>query len=221
MTEATPVEIEAEAAQAVSVGRRHSPLLDALRAQTGPAHESLHATVDEARLSEAAYYAAVVSGLLSAAEGVEAILAATPDARFPDGLGRAAVSKQAAIESERAFLASLTVGSSAVELPAPSTPPELQVPSDRAELLGVLYVYVGAGLGGLHLLRIVQPTSWWASDRSPVLFRPYGHDLHERWRTLLDALGGADASKSSAVVEAALAVFASHHECVRQALAGR
>ena len=79
-----------------------------------------------------------------------------------------------------------------------------------ATALGLLYVYVGSALGGSRLLQFAQTAPWWQSEREHLLLRPYGRHLHDRWRSLLEALERLDACGTDAAVEAAGACFDVH-----------
>ncbi len=77
-------------------------------------------------------------------------------------------------------------------------------------MLGLLYVYVGSALGGLHLLRVARTAPWWQPEREHVLLRPYGDHFNDRWRAVLGALERLDPDETNAAVVAARAGFDVH-----------
>lgn len=184
--------------------------LAALRRATAADHQSVDHLIDPDRLVEIGYYAAVMGGLIEAAEIIEVTLPLIPRELWRQGVSSTEFSKRAAIDAESAFLDDL-IGSQSL----PPSPGEHHVlvgagPPLSGTTLGLLYVYVGSALGGLHLLRVARTAPWWRHDREPLLLRPYGRHLTERWQTVLDALERLDLGETDAAVLAARAVFDVH-----------
>ena len=138
-----------------------------------------------------------------------------------EGLSPTDVSKRAAIDVESAFLDSLLgppplrCSSGDVEGLLATGPPA------RATMLGLLYVYVGSALGGLHLLRVARTAPWWRHEREHVLLRPYGHHLSERWRAVQTAIECLSLDETNAAVVAARAGFDLHRRSLVHHLSGR
>lgn len=189
--------------------------LAALCRATAADHASVDNLIDLPRLVESGYYAAVLGGLIEAAETVEMTLPRFSRALWREGLSPCDVSKRAAIDAESAFLNDLTGprpdcrhGCGAdVELRVADSPA-------RATMLGVLYVYVGSALGGLHMLRIARTAPWWQGDRRQLLLRPYGDRLNDRWRTVLDVLERSNTEETGTAVEVARAGFDVHRRAL-------
>ncbi|WP_137146373.1 biliverdin-producing heme oxygenase [Mycolicibacterium sp. CR10] len=201
--------------------RESGVALAALRRATATDHASIDELIDPERLVEVGHYAAVVRGLIEAAEIVEVTVPLIPHELRRQGLSPATVSKRAAIDAESAFLDEL-----AGRPPArgPSSGNRQLLTSDPpgpAAVLGLLYVYVGSGLGGRHLLRVARTAPWWQHDREHLLFQPYGHHLNHRWRTVLDALECLDPDETNAAVMAARAGFDVHRRSLVEHLSVR
>ena len=186
-----------------------------LRCATAAEHASVDDLIDLPRLVERGYYAAVLSGLIQAAEAVEVTLADIPRPLWPEELSPAAVSKRAAIDAESSFLVELTgprpdsgVACSAAEHML------LTGPLTQAGMLGLVYVYVGSALGGLHLLRVARNAPWWQSGRERLLLRPYGDGLRHRWRTVIDAVDDLETEQTDVAVAAARAGFDLHRRAL-------
>ncbi|WP_156720700.1 hypothetical protein [Mycobacterium sp. Root135] len=162
------------------------------------------------RLVEMEYYAAVVGGLIEAAECVEATLALVPHESWNEGLSLSEVSKRLALDDESVFLEELA--GSRRQSSRRGGALDVSGPRVHATMLGLLYVYVGSGLGGLHLLRVVRTAQWWQAEREHLLLHPYGEHLHDRWRAVLNALARLDADATNAAVVAARAGFELHRE---------
>lgn len=185
-----------------------------LRGATAADHESVDSLVDPGRLVDFGYYAAVVNGLIQAAEIIETTLPLIPPGLRAAGLSPGEVSKRTAIDAELTFLHELA-GCGEIRRPTgPVGPlPVSEAPSE-ATMLGILYVYVGSGLGGLHLLRFVRTAPWWRPEREHVLFRPYGTNLKHRWRAVVDALERLDPDEGRTAVVAARAGFSLHRRAL-------
>lgn len=196
----------------MSVGmstKHRSGFTPALRRATAEDHASVDRLVDLPRLVERGYYAAVLGGLIEAAEAVEAMLPGIPRALWVEGLSPAEVSKRAAIDAESSFLD--TLGESRPDSPRVYDIGRLPLTTPgRAAMVGLIYVYVGSALGGLHLLRVARTASWWQTDREQSLLRPYGDQLHARWRAVLDAVDRVDAKDADTAIAAARAGFELH-----------
>lgn len=197
----------------MSVGmstKHRSGFTPALRRATAEDHASVDDLVDLPRLVERGYYAGVLGGLI---EAVEATLPRIPRALWVEGLSPAEVSKRAAIDAESSFLD--TLGGSRPDSPRVHDigGPPLTTPG-RAAMLGLIYVYVGSALGGLHLLRVARTASWWQIDREQLLLRPYGDHLHARWRAVLDAVDRVDAKEADTAIAAARAGFDLHRRAL-------
>ncbi|RZT24584.1 heme oxygenase [Mycobacterium sp. BK558] len=200
----------------MSVGmstKHQSGFTPALRRATADDHASVDGLVDLPRLTERGYYAAVLGGLIAAAEAVEATLPRIPRALWVEGLSPAEVSKRAAIDAESSFLD--TLGGSRPDSPRvddiggqPLTTP------GRAAMVGLVYVYVGSALGGLHLLRVARTASWWQIDREQSLLRPYGDHLQARWRAVLEAVDHVEAEEADTAIAAARAGFDLHRRAL-------
>lgn len=200
----------------MSVGmstKHQSGFTPALRRATADDHASVDGLVDLPRLTERGYYAAVLGGLIAAAEAVEATLPRIPRALWVEGLSPAEVSKRAAIDAESSFLD--TLGGSRPDSPRvddiggqPLTTP------GRAAMVGLVYVYVGSALGGLHLLRVARTASWWQIDREQLLLRPYGDRLQARWRAVLEAVDHVEAEEADTAIAAARAGFDLHRRAL-------
>lgn len=194
-------------------------VLTDLRRATAADHASIDQLVDPDRLIEIGYYAAVARGLIEAAEAVEAALSLTPDVPSSGGLSTAAFSKRMAIDAESKFLDDLVGPEPRGGLRGSGGQPLVAGASMHARVLGLLYVYVGSALGGLHLLRVARTAPWWQHERQCLLLRPYGEHLKDRWRTVLSTLERLDGEETGAAVMAARAGFAVHHRCLTDHLA--
>lgn len=194
-------------------------VLTDLRRATSPVHASIDQLVDLDRLVGIRYYAAVAGGLIEAAEVIEDALALTPDVPPSKGLSIPTFSKRMAIDSESAFLDDLVGPDPRRCRRGSAGRPLVAGASIQAQVLGLLYVYVGSALGGLHLLRVARTAPWWRRERQHLLLRPYGEQLNDRWRTVLSALEGLDEDETDAAVTAAQAGFALHSRCLTDHLA--
>jgi hypothetical protein len=184
--------------------------LGALRRCTAADYALVDALIAPDRLVEIDYYAAVLCGLIESAEIVEATLPLIPQEMCRDGLSPAEVSKRMAIDAESSFVHDLAgprparrVSGGVERLLASGAPL-------RATMLGLLYVYVGSALGGLHVLRIARTAPWWRHEREHLLLRPYGDHLSDRWRAVRNALECLDPDDTNAAVVAARASFDLH-----------
>lgn len=198
-------------------GRRVGSALAEVRAATAADHAFIDSLIDVDRLVEVEYYAAVMSGLIEAAEIVEATLPRFPSGQWSQGLEPAEVSKRRALDAERAFLNDLAAPrpmerrfSGAWQFTA--------CPPSPGTVLGLLYVYVGSGLGGLHMLRVVRSAPWWRPDREHLLLQPYGVHLKDRWRSVLNALECLDQAERVAAVRSARAGFSLHRQALVNSL---
>jgi heme oxygenase len=180
----------------------------ALRRATAADHESVDALIDQDRLIEIEYYAAVARGLIESAEIVEGALPRIPRDMCREGLSPVDVSKRVAIDAESSFLDGLMGPQPVRRLSGEDARLAVSGPLDRGTVLGLLYVYVGSALGGLHLLRVARTAPWWKHERTHVLLRPYGHHLNDRWQAVLNALEHLDQDETHAAVMAARACFA-------------
>jgi heme oxygenase len=198
--------------------RRGGVVLTDLRRATAAVHASIDQMVDLDGLVGIRYYAAVAGGLIEAAEVIEAALL-TPDVPPSGGLSIPAFSKRMAIDSESAFLDDLLGPDPRRWLRGSDGQPFVAGASMNAQVLGLLYVYVGSALGGLHLLRVARTAPWWRRERQHLLLRPYGEHLNDRWRTMLSALERLDGEETEATVMAAQAGFALHQRCLTDHLA--
>ena len=184
--------------------------LAALRRATAADHESVDQLIQPERLLEIGYYAAVVGGLIEAAECVEKTLPLIPGELFSEGLSPAEVSKRLALDEESTFVNDLA-GPRPIRRPSGREEPLLVPgPHVRAAMLGIVYVYVGSGLGGLRLLRVARTAPWWQCEREHLLLRPYGTQLNDRWRSVLTALALLDPDETDAAVTAARVGFELH-----------
>lgn len=193
-----------------------------VRAATAADHAFIDSLIDVDLLVEVEYYAAVMSGLIEAAEIVEATLPRFPSGQWSQGLEPAEVSKRRALDAERAFLNDLAAPrpmgrrfSGAWQFTA--CPPS-ECPPSPGTVLGLLYVYVGSGLGGLHMLRVVRSAPWWRPDREHLLLQPYGVHLKDRWRSVLNALECLDQAERVAAVRSARAGFSLHRQALVNSL---
>ncbi|TPG32183.1 biliverdin-producing heme oxygenase [Mycolicibacterium hodleri] len=194
----------------MSTMREGEAPLAALRRATAADHESVDQLIDPDRLVEIGYYAAVVGGLIEAAEHVEVTLPLIPSDLCAEGLSPSEVSKRLALDDESAFLDEVA---GPRPLPRPSglgEPLQGSGPHVRAAILGLLYVYVGSGFGGLRLLRVARTAPWWQCEREQLLLRPYGAHLDERWRAVLTALALLDSDETNAAATAARVCFDLH-----------
>ena len=202
-----------------SMPRQTCATLAAVRQATTADHDSVDRLVDPARMVDSGYYAAVMGGLIAAAEVIETTLPLIPSRLWSEGLSPAEVSKRVAIDAESAFLDDLA-GSPEVRRPRPEMRPAPEMPmlasggSSDATMLGILYVYVGSGLGGLHLLRFVRSASWWRHDREDLFLRPYGAQLKQRWQAVRSALDDLGPDGRGDAVEAARAGFGVHRRAL-------
>lgn len=204
----------------MSTKHRGGVTLAALRRATAADHASVDDLIDLPRLVDSGYYAAVLGGLIEAAETVEATLPRISRALRREGLSPSDISKRAAIDAESSFLNDLAGPCPDGRHPCGAAGELLLMadPPARATMLGLLYVYVGSALGGLHMLRIARTAPWWQGDRRQLLLRPYGDRLNDRWRTVLGVLERANAEETGAAVDAARAGFDVHRRALEQHL---
>ncbi|WP_163720541.1 heme oxygenase-like domain-containing protein [Mycolicibacterium psychrotolerans] len=199
----------------MSTKHRGGVTLAALRRATAADHASVDALIDLPRLVESGYYAAVLGGLIEAAETVEVTLPRISRALWREGLSPSDVSKRRAIDAESSFLDDLGGARPDCRHACGAEVEPLMADSPaRATMLGLLYVYVGSALGGLHMLRIARTAPWWRGDRQQLLLRPYGDHLKDRWRTVLDVLERSNPDETGAAVEAARAGFDVHRRAL-------
>ncbi|MBJ7339019.1 hypothetical protein [Mycolicibacterium sp.] len=190
--------------------RESAAPLAALRRATAADHESVDQLIHPHRLVDIGYYAAVVRGLIEAAERVEVTLPLIPSELHAEGLSPSEVSKRLALDDESTFLDGLA-GAWSLRRPSGLQEPLLgSGPHPRATMLGLLYVYVGSGLGGLRLLRVARTAPWWQRERVHLLLRPYGAHLDDRWRAVLTALARLDSDETNAAATAARVCFDLH-----------
>jgi heme oxygenase len=140
-----------------SSSRASGVTLAVIRRATAADHESVDALIDRVRLVEIEYHAAVVRGLIASAEIVESALPRIPQGMRSEELSPSDVSKRAAIDAESSFVDEL-VGPQPVRRRRPSGDERSLEPGplERGTVLGLLYVYVGSALDGLHLLRVAR-----------------------------------------------------------------
>ena len=78
---------------------------------------------------------------------------------------------------------------------------------DPRAALGSLYVMEGSTLGGQVISRAIADATW-APPGGLAYFAPYGAETGPRWRALQAVLNAAPAADHAAIVEGALATFA-------------
>ncbi|NVN52677.1 hypothetical protein HLY00_4386 [Mycolicibacterium hippocampi] len=194
----------------LSPKRGEGATLAALRRSTAADHESVDALIAPGRLVEVGYYVAVVRALIECAEIVEVTLPRIPRGLCRQGLSASDVSKRVAIDAESSFLDELAAPRPVRRPPGGVDDLLAPGPPAQATMVGLLYVYVGSALGGLHLLRVARTAPWWRHEREHLLFRPYGCHFADRWRAVLDALERLDPEETNAAVGAAKAGFDLH-----------
>ena len=202
----------------MSTKHRGGAPLAALRRATAADHASVDDLVDLPRLVERGYYAAVLGGLIEAAEIVEVTLPRVPRAIWVEGLSPSDVSKRVAIDAESSFLKTLRGPRPDSRHPCGADEQPLMTETARAAMLGLVYVYVGSALGGLQMLRVARTAPWWQGDREHLLLRPYGDRLHARWRAVLDAVDRVDAKEADTAIAAARAGFDLHRRALAEHL---
>lgn len=173
-----------------------SPTLQTLRRRTRVVHVRLERRLRLTRQPDRASYAGYLRRMLALVVVVEGRLAASPalDCVLPDVAARAG--KSAAL---RADLGDLGVSAGSAELPV------LPVTEDAPALLGMLYVFEGATLGGVGLARDLEARLGALPTR---YLRYYGDAVGERWRTFCASLDrGVNPSERERVAGVAEQVF--------------
>jgi heme oxygenase len=174
-------------------------LLEKLRSETRPAHESIEQAMDlDHRLTSPAAYRTVLErfyGFHAAWEDRAAAAFGEPeffDPRRKTGL---------LLQDLQAL--GLSPGAIA-ELPACS--PMVPI-ADRFDVLGTMYVMEGSTLGGTIIARLVEERFGFTAATGCAYFRSYGSGVGSMWRQFRARLDAEASPDTQAVVASAVLTF--------------
>jgi Heme oxygenase len=189
------------------------PIVHALRDATRDTHDRLDSNnpISQAAGIDLPAYDEILRRYLVAHRAVEAAL--EPWAPFLATMGVALDERRKVpmLERDLAFTASLLAGRHEAEID--QTAFDLSSPGSA---WGALYVVEGSTLGGQHIFRTLQGSSFverhaLSPDAGLSYFAGYGDRTGDMWRRFLGALGeadGADLAERDSIIEGASHTFA-------------